>query len=923
MNSPGSSAFGGLSIVAREAELDAIEAALASALVGKSVALLVLGEPGIGKTTLLQAAAGMAEGMSVVNARGIEAESELGWAGLGDVLRSLLGHLDALVPHQRAVLEGVLALRPPTPADPLGTSAAALALLAAAADERPLLVVVDDFHWLDSPSQLALVYIARRLQAEPIAVLIGARTLPSRLAQPGLPELRLPALDRADAAALLASRAPTAASEVVDAILDTAGGNPLALVEMTSFLDESELTGRVPLPRPLPVNGPVEASFMHLVEELDDGARRVLLVAAADDTSDPGVVRRAVETLGVPSSALDEAVESGAIALGPPVRFRHPILRSLVYLVAAERDRRSAHAALASVIDVTDAYRRAWHNGRATIEPDEEVAAALADAAGDARARQQFSSAAAAGSEAARLTPNSDVRAQRLVLSASDCQLSGNFDAAEARISEALGITSDVAVRAEAQQIRGQGLIAAARQAEAFGLLMREGEEFADLVPDAAALMLAHAALASQPLGRIDEGLVAGRRAVEVAEKAGPAAQFAASLAYAEVLALRGDSQAIAELQARARSVAPLEDPIVAGMLLQSEAGFLMIRGEHVEARLRVEQLVAGARAAGALGVLTFPLALLAEIAFRGGRWREAIAAGSEAVEISEQTGQLGYGAFALQILARIEAALGHEALAESHADRAESIGEATRTDALRFYVPAARAFLALTIGDLASAVDHGRDVEEISRDRGLREPAVVLWPPDLIEAYARLGRVREATRVLERFAEEAAATSRVWALAAGARCRGLLDDDFEAAFAEALGWHERIEMPFERARTELCLGERRRRAGRRADARSPLRSALRTFERLGSTPWSERARSELRATGERVRRRGPAVTDQLTPHELRVALVVARGATNREAAAELFVSPKTVDFHLRHVYRKLGISSRVELVRVLAERPA
>lgn len=411
--------------------------------------------------------------------------------------------------------------------------------------------------------------------------------------------------------------------------------------------------------------------------------------------------------------------------------------------------------------------------------------------------------------------------------------------------------------------------------------------------------------------------------AVAIAERAGPAAEFAASLAFAEALALRGESKAVEELQARARAVASLEDPMVAGMLLQSEAGHLMILGRHDEARSRIEQFIAAARAAGAPGLLVYPLGVLAEIEFRGGHWPEALAAGTEAVELGEQTGQFPYAGFALQVLVRVEGAMGRTPAALEYAQRADGIGAAFAIDAMRFYVPAARSFLALTLGDLESAVDHGREIEQISRERGLGEPAVVLWAPDLIEAYARLGRHHDAEKTLRRFSREADATGRVWALAASARCRGLITEAFEEEFAEALRWHEQLDMPFEHARTELCLGERRRRSGRRADARDPLRSAFRTFERLGAQPWGERAAAELQATGERVRRRDAALADQLTPHELRVALVVARGATNKEAAAELFVSPKTVDFHLRQVYRKLGIRSRAELARRFAEQLA
>lgn len=908
----------GVPLIGRETELEQLCARLEAARGGSGSAIVVVGEPGVGKTTLLLAASAAAA-MRVVSVRGIEAESELGYGGLADVLRPLVDALDALVPQQRAVIDGILGIGPAA-GDPLGTSASTLAVLAAAAEREPLLVLVDDVQWLDAPSRLVFSFVARRLEVERIVLLFGAREATPELEHSGIPELRLERLGDEDARELLHAHSPDIAPLVAAAIVETAAGNPLALVELTSFLEPEQLAGRAPLPSPLPVKGPVEGAFRERIQSLSPEARRALVVAAIDDTGDAAVIRRAMRVAGVEVRGLEEAEETGALTLGPPLRFRHPVLRSLAYQDAPDRERRSVHAALAEAIGDTDPYRRAWHAGRAALEPDEAVAQLLQDAAADARIRRQFSSAAAAGAESARLSTGPDMRARRLVLAASDYQLAGNFHAAEACLSEALGLTSDVVVRAEAQHARGQALFVQGRWAETIGLLEGEGESLVDVLPDSATRMLTHAAMACQPLGRIEEGLRLGRRAVDVAERASSSSQFAAQLVYAETLALRGDAQAVAELLASARAVAPLEDPMVAGMVLQSEAGYLMVLGQHAEARARVEQLVVAARDAGAAGLLPYPLGLLGEIELRSGRWAQGLAAAAEGVEFAEQTGQLAWGCLGHQVLVRLHGAMGHFEAAESHAARAQEITDSLGVDGMRFYLPAARSLLALTMGDLESAVDHGREVEEISRERGLREPAVVLWAPDLVEAYARLGRVDEARKVLERFTDEAEATGRIWALAAAARCRGLLDNDFEATFDAALEWHRRLDMPFERARTELCLGERRRRAGRRTDARAPLRSALHTFERLGAQPWAGRARAELGASGERVRRQVPALTDQLTAHELRVALVVARGATNREAAAELFVSPKTVDFHLRHVYRKLGIRSRAELGRLFAE---
>ena len=434
-------------------------------------------------------------------------------------------------------------------------------------------------------------------------------------------------------------------------------------------------------------------------------------------------------------------------------------------------------------------------------------------------------------------------------------------------------------------------------------------------------MLLAQAVMACQVTSEIDLGIETGRRAVEIAARAGPRARLGADLALAEVLILRGEVSAARELHARARSVAPLDDPLVAGQLLQSEGAYLMIVGEHEQARAVIELIVAGARNAGMPTVLPYPLVVLAELEFRKGRWSDAVARASEAVEIAEQTAQGLFEAHGLQMLARVEAAIGDAAAARAHLDRAELLGERLRIEAAQFFNAAVRMFVELTEGRFEAAVTAGGTVETLSSERGIREHGVVLWAADLVEAYVRTGRTEDAVELLERFEEDGRQTGRTWALAAAARCRGLIEDEFESRFQTSLALHERAGMPFETARTQLLLGKRRRRAGHRTAARDVLASALETFERLGAGPWAERARNELRAAGTRSRPSESPPTDDLTPHEVRVALIIARGATTREAAAELLVSPKTVDYHLQRIYRKLGISSRAQLARLFPEQ--
>jgi DNA-binding CsgD family transcriptional regulator len=909
-------------VLGRGPEIGRVRHALSEAAAGRGSALVVRGEPGMGKTTVLRSGVeGAPEGMRIVWAGGVEAEAEIDYATLTDVLRPAVDSLDALVPTQRTALESALALGPPSPADALAIGSAALSLLVAAAAAGPLGVLVDDLQFVDAASQFVLAFVGRRLRRENVALVTGVRAeVPTPFDGSGVEEVELGPLDEESARRIVTATVPGIADSARNRIVQTALGNPLALVELPTLLDAEQIAGHRPLDDPLRVNGTVHAAFAHRLSKLSPEARRALLVVAADETADLDVVRSAVAALGVDDRALDEAEREGALALGPPLRIRHPLLRSLIYHQAGPAEQRAAHAALADGLR-DDPYRKAWHRGLAASAPDETVAAELDEAAALARVRSLFSSAAAASERAAALSPSPESRARRLVAAAASHQLAGSGEAAASRTAEALELTTAPDVRAAAVRLQVNALLFGGNPRKAFALLTSTAAAIEANSPADATVLLVQAVLASEVSSEIDRAVQTGRRAVEIAERAGPRERFAADLALAEALLLSGDAAAVRDLQARARSVAPVDDPLSISQLLQSEAAHLMILGEHESALTVVSEVVAGARNAGMPTVLPYPLAVMAEIGYRTGRWTDALSSASEAVELAEQSGQGLWETYALQVLARIEAARGDDAAANAHLDRADALGEALGLDVARFFNPATRAFAALTGGRYADAVSAAREVETISAERGLREPAVVLWAPDLIEAYLRVDRLEDARRLLARFEGEAASTGRIWANATAARCHGLLEEDFEDCFATALAWHDRIVMPFERARTELLLGKRRRRSGRRTAARAPLASALETFERLGAVPWAERAQAELRATGARTGQRDTPPTGELTPHEVRVALIIARGATTREAAAELLVSPKTVDYHLQRVYRKLGISTRAQLARLFPEQ--
>lgn len=912
-------------IVGRRAELAEIDERIAAAARGRSTTLLIRGEPGIGKSTLLAYAAARADGATILRAAGIESQAEFGFAGLATVLKPVVELIGQLPGPQAGALVGALGLGPAVPGDPFAVSVATLNLLSSAAENGPLIVLVDDAQWLDGPSQQALIFCARRLELDGIALLIALRDdQPTLFDQTELPALRVGALTRIESERLLDRTESVLQPDARRALLETANGNPLALVELPGLLREREQAGGVGLPVPLPAGDAVSDAFRHRLNALAADERQALLVAAADDTQDADVVRAAAAALGLRDDALESAESSGAIVLAPALEFRHPLLRSLVYHAASAADRRRAHRALADALEQRGFEARStWHAALASTRADPGVAAALGQIAGDARERGAFGAAAAAAERAARLTPDREERARLLTAAAGDSQLTGGIELANALLEQALELTSDPLIRADAQELRARGLLFAGRPMDAHALLVDAGERIQETHPDRAALLLAQAVPPCQMAGWIDRGVETGRRAVEVAARGSEAAQAYAELALAQVLILTGDAEGAAHLRDRVRNRSRLDDPRLLIEMTLVEAGHLMVIGEHDAARASIDHVVALARSAPAPALMPFPLATQAEIDFRSGRWAEAFSAATEAVELARQTGQIAHVAYALVISSRILAARGLPTEAEAALQEAAAIGEAGGIGAMLFYVPAARAFAALGVGDLELAAAAASEVETIARERGLGEPGVVLWRPDLIEALASLDRVPEARRLLRRFEEQADATGRAWALATAARCRGILAEEnaFEKEFGVALERHGQLGMPFELARTQLCLGERRARAG--GEAGQPLRAALATFERLGAHPWAARAAAELRALGETVFLGEPAVADLLTERELRVALAIASGSLAEEVGAQLFLTSNTVEAHARSVYEKLGVGSPDELAQLLAGAPA
>jgi ATP/maltotriose-dependent transcriptional regulator MalT len=453
-------------------------------------------------------------------------------------------------------------------------------------------------------------------------------------------------------------------------------------------------------------------------------------------------------------------------------------------------------------------------------------------------------------------------------------------------------------------------------------LLVAEAVRVQAVDPVRAAMMSIDAVGPCFMAGFVDHALATAEWAHGLCQDAGGQWQQLAIVPLGQALLLAGRATTRLSLLLEAEALLDEFDPVSFGRMIRFGTGQAFVWLEdYARARRLLTRGLDEARRLGAIGMIPYPLAVLSELEFRTGHWAAALASASESVRLAEETGQPSVLGFSLACLARIEAAQGQESKCRAHVVRSFEICDAFGVGSLRTYLGSVRGLLELSLGRSETAIGPLEEVARFVAERGLRDPSTVQWGPDLVEAYVHAGRRDEAERTLATFEREAAQTERTWALAASGRCRGLLAEEgrFEREFAGALGWHGRTPTPFERARTELCFGERLRRAGRRVQARAQLRAALATFERLGARPWADRVQSELRAS-EHVRRRAASAAEELTPQELQVALVVVTGATNRQAAATLFLSPKTIEFHLRNIFRKLDVRSRTELAYRLRE---
>jgi DNA-binding CsgD family transcriptional regulator/tetratricopeptide (TPR) repeat protein len=897
-------------LIGRDAERETVARLVAGARRGEGGSLVVRGDAGIGKTALLEYAAGLTEGMTVLRTAGVDAESDLAFAGLFGLVRPIAAKLDQLAETQSRALAGALGLAQSSDPDRFLVSAAVLGLLAAAAEDRPVLCLVDDAQWLDRPSIDAIVFAARRIQADAVTILFGAREgEPRRLDASGLPELLLSGVDERSAASILELAAPTATAAVRARLIVEAAGNPLALLELPAALSDGQLAGRDRLPEAVALTPRLQGVFQARIAQLPEATRLAMLLCAADNTGDVATVLGAATRLGLTTEAFAPAEAAGLIRIEEAsFRFRHPLVRSALYDGASLAQRQRAHAALADALSGYDQDdRRVWHQAMATLSGDEDVAAALEASARRAQERAGHASAATAFQRAAELTRDESLLASRLASAAEAAWNAGQPDRARPLIERALRF-AEPEQRARLLHLRGViearsgpmrnavatflEAAAASRDASLTLEILLEAAEIASDIGEPAAVAELGARAAKLPA-------LTGRDRFKRAVLLGFAARFAgeddrARTSFEEALALTDG----------------LDDPRAHVWAAQAASvGFDL--GAGLQSATRAVEL---ARRQGLLSVL--PLALMQQAMeyVWNSRLDFAYAAAEEGYRLSLD---LGYeGDWHLAPMACVEAIRGREADARAHA---EAVIGLEQQSGETFLITTTRA----TLGQLELALGRPEEAAEIllaivAPDRTDVNPIVAIASvPDAIEAALRAGKTGEVV-------DAPLARLRAWVVKAPtdarrsllARCDALVGARPEdEAFMEALTLGRSLP-PFQRARTELLYGEWLRRERKRTDARVHLRAAAELFRTLGATPWETRADAELRATGETARKRDPSSVAELTPQEIRIATLASKGLTNPEIAAELYLSPRTIEYHLRKVFSKLGIASRTELIR-------
>jgi len=904
-------------LVGRDSECRTVEALVAGARIGRSGVLVITGEAGIGKSSLLEYAAGHATGMRLLHATGTESEQDVAFGGLLQLLRAKAEDLDRIPPPQAQALGVALALREGIRTDRFAVGAATLSLLTRFSEDQPLGLIIDDAHQLDRPSEEAIVFAARRLLADPVFVIAASREgEPSVLTTAGLPSLRLGGVDAAATRQLaMATTLGLATPELSARLYEVTGGNPLAILDMAN--DISRLSS-LPPDTPAPVPAALVERFARRAARLTTDVRTALLLAATAD-GDLTVVHRACSTMGIDVTSLAAAEDAGLIRIEPDrVEFFHSLVRSAIYATASPAERRASHAAVADALPEAALDRRAWQRGHASLGPDEAIAAALEDVGRRAEDRSAYSVAATAYERSSRLTPADDTRARRFLSAGEAAWNAGEADRAGSLLKEALALDRSSKTRTRVLQLQGEMAARCGSLEEAKTILLLASDEIATVDPERALVLLAEAINACFYLGDAAAALSAAERADRLL--AGgmsglPATVGTMAAGMARVLAGQPGTE---QIRAAVEMLADIGEPATeASRYAWIMQGLLWLRESGAGSQL-LRRVVDERRASAAVGSLPHLLFHIARDEATTDQWPSAEADYAEAIVLARELGQTTELAASLAGLAWLEARLGRAGECRGHVREAMDICTAQRIHIGRAWAEFAVGELDLGLGRTEQAAEAFSALSLWLDEIGILD--VDLSPaPELAEALLRMGRVEEAREAALEFYGRAEAKAQPWAMARAERVRGLLcaDDEIDACFGVALTLHARTLAVFEEARTRLSYASRLRRSRRRVDARPHLRSALQTFVQLGARSWVDVATGELEATGETAR--GVGDVGRLTPQELQIGLLLGRGKTTREAASALFLSPKTVEYHLRHIYTKLGISSRSELATHMA----
>ncbi len=904
------------SLRGRRDECALLDGMLVAVRGGDSRTLVLRGEAGVGKTALLDHLVAAASDLRVVRAVGVESELELAFASLHQMCAPLLEHRARIPAPQREAIEVVFGLRSGPAPDLFLVGLAVLSLLCEVAEEQPLMCVIDDAQWLDRASARTLAFVARRLLADPVGLVFASREPSEELS--GLPELNVLGLANGDARALLRSAVRSLLDERLrDRIVAETHGNPLALLELPRGLSATQLAGGFGLLAGEGVSGRIEQTFGRRLEALPEDSRRLLLLAAAEPLGDPSLLWRAAQGTEVPATSAAAAEQEGLISIGARVTFRHPLVRSAVYRGASTPQRRTAHLALAAATDgEADPDRRAWHLAAAAATPDEAVAEELERSAGRAQARGGLAAAAAFLERSVALSIDPGRRGERALAAADASLRAGDFDTALGLLAAAEAGPLDELQSARVDLLRAELAFSERRGSDAPPLLLRAAKALEPLDPrlsretylDAwsAALFAGRFAQAGNLLDVSREA----RRAPRAPEPARPADLLLDGLS---LLHTDGRSAAVEVLQRAAAGFAgegaDVEEVLRWGWLATIAA---VVVWDHERCVAVAARGVALARESGALAVLTVALNIMAQAVALGGEYERASQLILEAEAVTEATGAhvLPYGAIYLA------AYQGREADVTRLAE--EIVGEATaggQGNAVQF-TELARAVVANGQGRYEDALAPAREAIE-----DMPELVVSMWTlVEMVEAAARSGERELAEKAIEKLAARNKANASDWGLGIEARSRALLAEGAEAErlHREAIERLGRTKLRPELARAHLLYGEWLRRENRRSDARVELRRAHEMLCAIGMDLFAERARIELLATGEKVRKRTAEARDELTAQERQIAILARDGLSNTEIGGRLFLSPRTVEWHLRKVFSKLAISSRREIGRAL-----